>query len=189
MLVGYKTNAELTDELIQDIPGLKYYPNFLTDKNHQQIIDVLDSLDYNIVNGRPTKYFGVDYTHIKKTHHKKIEEIPHFFNLLDPLGIKMDQLVIEYFRPDDGHSSIRESELFGDTIILPIGSSYKYTFSNNEKSIDFLVEPKSLLLITGQSRKWKRRIRSRIKEKFNNYIIPRNEFYVFTYRKINHSSF
>lgn len=179
------SNTDLIKELISDIPGLSYYPDFLTDKKHQQILDVLESLDYSIVNGRPTKYFGLDYTHRKKTHDSEKEEIPNFFNLLEPLNVQFDQLVIEYFRKDDGHSSINESNLFSnEVIILPVGSPFKYSFSDDDRSIDFLVEPKSLLLISGESRKWKRSIRPRIKERFNGYIIPRSEFYVLTFRDI-----
>ena len=184
--IGSITNSELTKQLISDISGLSYYPNFLTDKLHQQLVDVLDTLDYKIVNGKPAKYFGLDYTYRKKTHDQKPEEIPHFFNVLEPLNLKMEQLVIQYFRSDDGHSHIKESDLFDTVIILPIGSSFKYNFYKDDKVIDFLVEPKSLLVISGEARKWKRSIRSRIKEKFNNFIIPRNEFYLFTYRNIKY---
>lgn len=183
--IGKLSISDLIQEIITDIPGLNYHPNFLTDKNHQQLLDILDTLDYQIVNGRPTKYFGLNYTHRKKTHDSHITEIPLFFDLMNPLGIKFDQLVIEYYRRDDGHHYIQESDLFDDNvIIIPIGSCFKYNFIGSDKSIDFLVEPKSLLLISGESRKWKRCIRPRIKEKFNGMIIPRTEFYVFTFRNL-----
>lgn len=185
--IGKISNSELTKELIEDIPGLNYHPNFLTDKHYQQILDVLEGIDYNIVNGRPTKYFGLDYTYRKKTHDSKQEEIPHFFNLLEPLGLNYDQLIIEYFRAEDGHTYIKESDLFDTNIIvLPIGSHFKYSFTDEheQKTIDFLLEPKSLLVIGGESRKWKRSIRPRIKEKFNGLLIPRKEFYVLTYKNI-----
>lgn len=185
--IGKYTNSELIQEIVKDINGLKYYPDFLTDKQHQQLLDVLDSLDYQIVNGRPTKYFGLNYTHKKKTHDSEKNEIPHFFNLMEPIGLEFDQLVIEYFRSDDGHSFLTESELFDSNIlIIPIGSSIKYSFTNGKKNIDFLVEPKSLLHIGGESRWWKRCIRPRQKEKFNHYIIKRNEFYILTFRNIKH---
>tara|TARA_R110000772_G_scaffold2410_4_gene8621 strand:+ start:83969 stop:84550 length:582 start_codon:yes stop_codon:yes gene_type:complete len=183
--IGKLSNLKLIQELVSDIPGLNYHSDFLTDKSQQQILDVLDTLDYQVINGRPTKYFGLNYTHRKKTHDSKKEEIPLFFDLLKPLNIKFDQLVIEYYRRDDGHHYLNESDLFSDDIIiLPIGSCFKYDFVRNDKSVSFLVEPKSLLLISGESRKWKRSIRPRIKERFNSIIIPRTEFYVLTFRNI-----
>lgn len=183
--IGKVSTEKLIKELVNDIPGLNYHSDFLTEKTHQQILDVLDTLDYQIINGRPTKYFGLNYSHKKKTHDQKKEEIPLFFNLLKPLRVNFDQLVIEYYRKEDGHSFIKESDLFGnEVIILPIGSCFKYNFITDRKSIEFLMEPKSLLLISGESRNWKRCIRPRIKEKFNGLIIPRTEFYTLTFRNI-----
>jgi len=185
MKIARLSNTELNHEILEDIDGLEYYPDFLTDKQHQQLLDTLEILDYKIVNGRPTRYFGLPYTHLKKTHDAKPEPIPDFLNLMKPLGISSDQVVIEYYRRDDMHSYMRESELFSEQIfIIAIGSHYKYQFANDTRVLELLMEPSSLLFISGKSRKWKRSIRPRLKEKFNNYIIPRKDFYIITFRNI-----
>jgi hypothetical protein len=184
MVIKKLSNSELTKELIKDIPGLFYYPNFITEKHAQQISDTLDSLDYQIINGKPTKNFGLNYTYRKKTHDEKVKEIPHFFNLLEPINIKVDQISIEYFRNDDSHSYIRESDIFYETLIIPIGSHFKYNFMYNENIVEFLMEPNSLLYISKKARGWKRSIKSRVKERYNNTQISRSDFYLFTFRNL-----
>ena len=183
--IGKSSNSELTKEIISQVNGLSYFPNFLSDKNHQQLLNVLTSIDYKLVSGRPTKFFGLEYTHRKRTHDSEIKEIPSFFNLLDPLNLNFHQLIIEYFRRDDGHNYIKESDIFGDSvIIICIGSSFMYSMREGSNKINFLVEPGSLLHISGESRKWERSIKYRIKERFNGLIIPREDFYTFTFRNI-----
>lgn len=182
---GKSRNSDLTKEIISGVEGLSYFPNFLSNKQHQQLISVLESIDYKVVSGRPTKYFGLSYTHRKRTHDSEISEIPLFFNLLSPLKLQFHQLSIEFFRKDDGHKYITESPIFDNSVIIVcIGSDFMYSMTDGEKTIDFLMESGSLLHISGESRKWSRSIKYRIKERFNGLIIPREDFYLFTFRNI-----
>lgn len=183
--IGKIKNSELTKGIIEDIDGLSYHPNFISEEEYIQLLNILRTLDYKEINGRATKYFGLNYTHLKETHNSEKTIIPPFFNLLTPLGIESDQLVITYYPENIGHDFIRESDLFGDNIIIIIlGSSFKYSFCKDDISVDFLVEPRSLLLISGKSREWRRRIKGRLKDKFNGLTILRSPFYTLTFRKI-----
>lgn len=179
------TTLSMIKEKVSKIDGLSYYSNFIKREEQLELFNVLSKLNYKLVNGRPTIYFGVDYTHRKKTHNKEIFDIPHFLNLLEPLKLKYDQLEIQYYRNDDGHSLLKESDIFEkNTIIIPIGSHFIYDFNKEDNWVSFLMQPGSLLLIGDDSSTWLRRINKRIKEKFNNYNINRKPFYLLTFRNI-----
>ena len=176
-------NLELINKKVSEIEGLKYYYNFLTEVEQNNLYKILGDLNFKIVNGKPTIYFGVNYTHRKKIHDKDIKEIPYFLNLLKPLKLEYDQLEIQYYRKNDGHGLIKESNIFqNNTIIIPIGSHFIYDFNNEDKWISFLMQPGSLLL--NGSKMWTRRINRRRKERFNNYIFHRKPFYLLTFRNM-----
>ena len=189
------TNSELTQKILKEnLPGAFYYSNFIQEKESSRLISVLEKIDYQIFNGKPTKYFGIDYSSQKKVHNSnyKLDPLPHFFNVIkNKLNYNYHQLVIEYLRPNDHVSLKRESNLFEDNVlILHLGGHFKYDMFNDETNehVEFLIEPGSLLMLSGESRyKWKRSIKNRIKERFNHQIIPRKEHYILTFRRINES--
>jgi len=186
MEVAYRKNSELTKKIVDKIDGLQYHPNFLTKEKHDELFSFLQKLDYNLSNGRPTKFFGLDYKFNRKHHNKEKEPLPDYLNLLKPMGLNYDQLVIQHFRKEDGHNYMKEGDVFQDNvIIIVLGSSFVYNLKKNDGLIlDFLVEPRSLLLISEGSSKWERKINRRVKERFNKCIIPRKDFYLLTYRNV-----
>jgi len=179
------SNKTLIKERIAMVKGLSYHENFLSNEEQIDLYRVLAGLNYKLINGKPTIYFGVDYTHRKKVHDKELKDIPHFFNLLQPLDLNYDQLEIQYYRKDDGHNLLKESDIFqNNTIVIPIGSHFVYDFNKNDDWVSFLMQPGCLLLLGDKSNTWDRRINKRVKEKFNNYSIYRKPFYLLTFRNI-----
>jgi hypothetical protein len=186
MVRKYNKISDYIKEDVKEIPGLKYYPNFIQTKQADTLLNVLYNLDYKIVSKKPTKYFGVDYTHSKKTHNKPLQELPHYFNLLNPVGLKFDQIEIKYYKESEGHSPICETNLFGnDIVIISLNSHYVMNFHKENKVYSILIEPNSLLSISGQARKMKRSIPYRIKDRYCNTIFERKDFFIFTFRNIN----
>ena len=180
---------KISDYIIEDtndIDGLKYYPNFIEKEHANSLLKVLFNLDYKIVNKKPTKYFGVNYTHNKKKHTDKLQVLPHFFNLMKPVGLHFDQLEIKYFKKGEGHSYMSESDLFGNGIlIVSFNSHYLLRFKKDDIIKEILIEPNSLLSISGEARKYSRLIPYKIKDRYCNKIFERKDMFIFTFRNIN----
>lgn len=177
------SDSELIKILLKEnSDGLDYHPNFLNDAKINYLLYIIDKIDFETIYKKPTKYFGLDYTHRKEIHDGKQTEIPEHFNLFKDI-IEFDQLVIEYFPLGVGHTYIRESNMYSDVVLVPLGS-FRYTFRKKKEEFTILVERGSALVISGEGRRLERRVKLRTTDKFNGKKEHREPFYLMTFRKL-----
>lgn len=164
----------------QTIKGLYYIPNYLTQEEHNNIVNnLVTSTNWSAVgsssNSRKVLQYGYSYAY-DKSGIKQIADIPELYkNLIDVnkinncLGIKLldknnfNQLIINEYKPKQGiHKHVDHVKYFGPVIMcITCGSGINMEFSIGEEIINFYVEPYSMYIMTGDARyKWKHGIRS-----------------------------
>lgn len=184
-----------------EIKGLYYIPNYLTDEEHSRILRYLKSSHLwkhvGNKNSRKVIQFGYSYSY-DRTGIKKIQDVPKYLSelvdkdrinkyLVDDVFFKqnnMEQLIINKYTHGQGiFDHIDHIKYFGSVIIcITIGSGVIINFKNDNIKKKIYVEPKSLYIMSGESRYiWKHGI----KKNLYNVGKKKGLRYSLTYRTIN----
>jgi alkylated DNA repair dioxygenase AlkB len=157
-------------DLHDEIPGLYYIPNYLTQEEGKILMDYLiNSTEWQDVwkpKSRKVIQYGYSYPYYKQNKLEKTKDIPQMFKDLlsqervnalfgkEILSKPMDQLIINrYLEKESISAHIDHVKYFGDTICcISLGSPTFVIFKKDEKSIEILLEPNSMYIMTSDAR-------------------------------------
>lgn len=191
------------------IRGLYYIPNFISNDDYEDIMRALnETTEWLPVgtskNSRRVLHYGYSYSY-NRSGIKKIEDIPELYKkILDITKINnilnkevidknnFEQLIINEYKPSQGiYKHIDHIKYFGPIIVcFTVGFGTNIEFIHNDKIINVYVEPKSVYIMTGDSRyKWTHGIKQCkydiIEDNDNMKKIARETRYSITFRSVN----
>jgi alkylated DNA repair dioxygenase AlkB len=149
--------------------GLTYIKDFITEKEESELLDFINSMEWNNKLSRKTQHYGYKYNYNLKNTIEKTNPIPKQFafilnKLKSQFNKEFDQLIINHYEIGQGISPhIDNKILFDDSIVsISMGSNCIMKFTNKDTIIDQLLERRSLVSLQGDARyKWKHSIPSR----------------------------
>jgi alkylated DNA repair dioxygenase AlkB len=178
------------------IPGLHYIRDSITPELHDYLITVIDQQSWLTDLRRRVQHYGYRYDY--KSRSVDASQflgplpdwcLPFLQQLLqDGLIMQMpDQLIINEYLPGQGIAAhIDCRPCFGDVIFsLSLGSTCLMEFTSGEKRAALLLEPCSVLLLTGEARyHWKHGIPARKTDTYAGKSYPRKRRLSLTFRNV-----
>lgn len=201
-LFGYsRTDEDVTTENIKLIDGLKLYCNFISEAEEEKLLNCIDSNVWLADLKRRVQHFGYKYDYKARRLDTSfyIGEIPNWMEFLinrlqekEIINFKPDQAIVNEYIEDQGISAHIDCEpCFGDTIIsISLGCQCVMNFQREQTTkekdkIPLLISPRTLLVMTGESRfNWYHGIPARKSDKFNGTVYKRNRRVSITFRKV-----
>lgn len=183
---------------ILDINGLKYIPNFITVEEEKELFSSINSENWLSDIKRRVQHYGYKYDYKARTinHSMHLGKLPiwsmKFANrlVIDKfIEAEPDQIIVNEYEPGQGISNHVDCEpCFGDTIITISLNSYcimDFINLKTKQKIEVLLEPRSLVVINGESRYlWSHGIPARKTDVHNNQKINRNLRVSLTFRNV-----
>ncbi len=193
-----KTNTEISLELAKEIRGLELHPNFITTDEEKALLTNIDNSYWLKDLKRRVQHYGYKYDYRSRRIDTSfyLGELPNWLKELSNkfknklIDFIPDQAIINEYETGQGISShIDCKPCFGDTIVsVSLGSSCIMNFEkelNSKNKVEIFVEPRTLLIMKGESRSnWYHGITQRKSDKFNNETIKRKRRISITYREI-----
>ncbi len=183
-------------EDIPDIPGLRYVPEYIDDKQHDRLIEIIDNQDWITELRRRVQHYGYKYGYGKQSTLDYLGKLPRWAAQLatqlkkDKLVEELpDQLIVNEYQPGQGIAAhIDREKFFKDTILsLSLGSKCVMDFIHSEtrEKASLLLVPKSLLILQGEARHvWKHGIAPRKTDTYRDERITRDRRVSLTFRKV-----
>ena len=181
-----------------NITGLTYVPNFMTPFKENQLIEYIDSREWDTTLRRRTQHYG--YKYLYKTDKKQDNEVPvvpkkllRLFQSIRNAGYASDipleklQVIVNEYMPGQGISQhIDDVKQFGDWIIsISLGSAVNINFTKGDIVERVYVEGGSLYEMKDDARyKWKHSIDSVKSDNVINNIINRTRRISVTFRSM-----
>jgi alkylated DNA repair dioxygenase AlkB len=158
------------------IGGLYYYPNIINEESEKNLIQWIDSKEWDTTLKRKTQHYGYRYDYFKSNASiKDNKATPIISTLLHVTNFLIDnkflpaksaddvQCIINNYEKGQGISPHTDAKIFGDTIIsISLLSECTMSFTHPTKITQSLtLAPRSLLLMQGEARhQWKHSIPS-----------------------------
>ena len=186
-------------EAIEKIVGLEYVADYITDYQHDWLLEKIDGQDWLEDLKRRVQHYGYKYDYkarkVKRDMH--IGELPEWLKRLSQklqkdgiLAEIADQVIINEYEPGQGIAPHIDCEpCFKDTIVsLSLGSpcimDFRYKDLKGRKISHFL-EPKSLIVLSGEARhKWMHGIAGRQSDVWNGQRYKRQRRVSLTFRNV-----
>jgi len=183
---------------ILDIEGLQYIPNFISENEEKELMNAINSEKWLTVIKRRVQHYGYKYDYKARTinYSMHLGKLPiwsmEFANRLvnkNYIKLQPDQIIVNEYEPGQGIANHVDCEpCFGDTIItISLNSYCTMDFINlkTRQKIEVLLEPRSLVVINGESRYlWSHGIPSRKTDFHNNQKINRKLRISLTFRNV-----
>lgn len=180
------------------IAGLSYIAGYIDESTESALLEVIDSQPWMNDLKRRVQHYGwqYDYRARNVTSDLRIGALPdwlqHYAVRLQQEGLfaeMPDQVIINEYEPGQGISAhIDCVPCFANTIAsLSLGSPcvMDFTHSKTAEKSSLLLEPRSLLLLTGNARHiWQHAIAGRKTDRYNSQIIQRTRRISLTFRKV-----
>ena len=179
-----------------NIPGLKYTRDFITLAEEKTLLDAIDlGIWINDLKRRVQHYgYKYDYKARRIDLRMRIGGLPYWLEALASrlqaenfFVAKPDQIIVNEYQPGQGITPHIDCEpCFADTVVsLSLNSTAVMEFSRGEEKIPYLLEPRSVIALTNESRyEWKHSIPARKKDLFQELIYPRKRRVSLTFRKV-----
>jgi alkylated DNA repair dioxygenase AlkB len=177
------------------VPGLCYYPEYITKEQEDNFIKIIDRSQWLLDLSRRVQHYGYRYDY-KKRYLNLDNYLGPFPNWLNNICEKLsgegifnqipDQVIINEYLPGQGISQHIDSlDAFGNTICsLSLNSAIVMDFIKDEK-ISYLLEPRSLVVLKNDARYlWAHSIAARKKDKYNGVAFTRRRRISMTFRTI-----
>ena len=188
----------LLGQAVQMVQGLHYVPNFIDKSVESNLIALIDRQEWNCSLRRRVQHYGFryDYKARQISMDASLGAMPlwlsHWCDQLCDEGFfaaPPEQVIINEYLPGQGIAShIDRVQCFGDPIIiLSLGSScvMDFTCVGNREKRSILLETRSLVIISGQSRyQWKHGIRPRKSDCINHHKVKRGRRLSITFRNV-----
>ncbi len=187
-----KTNQENAKK----ISGLSYFQNYISEEEEKVFFKEINNSPWQTDIKRWTQHYGFqyDYRARKIDYSMKIGELPEWSSVLaqrlvdDNIFASLpDQLLINNYEAGQGIAPHTDCEpCFEDTIVsISLNTPTLIEFQKDKVKIPFLLEPRSLIVMKGESRYfWKHGIPKRKTDKFNDTIYKRGRRISLTFRKV-----
>ncbi len=180
------------------IKGLQYIPNYISLEQEKSLITTIDNQVWLNDLKRRVQHYGYkyDYKAKKITDALKLGELPDWIKVYcnklhsEKLVSQIpDQVIINEYQAGQGITPhIDCVPCFGDTIAsLSLGSAcvMEFTHSKTSEKQSLLLEPKSLVILSGEARyDWQHSIPQRKTDKYNGNIINRTRRISLTFRNV-----
>lgn len=180
------------------IKGLIYIPNFLSKKDQEYLVKIIDSQTWLSDLKRKTQQYGYKYDYTKKVADSSMYLGP-LPDWIDPYNTRLvsesyfrklpDQVIVNEYQPGQGIGRHTDCvKCFGETVAsLSLSSSCVMEFekfSSNQKKI-MILEPGSLLVLSDEARYgWMHSIPPRKVDLVNNQEIRRIRRISLTFRNM-----
>lgn len=154
---------------INEINGLRYKEDFLTPFKEQQLIDYVDSKEWDLTLKRRTQHYGhmYKYAFANKVQNNEVPPVPkkilRLFKKIQDAGFASDipldklQVIVNEYKPGQGISAhIDDPKQFGEWVIsVSLGSSENIIFTKGDIKKEVYVKGGSLYEMKNDSRyKW-----------------------------------
>ena len=199
--------GDLFDEPLQDslvtqshiaVDGLKYVPKFVSASDESALLAAVDTEPWLSDLKRKVKHYGYRYDY--KT--RKVDPSMYLGSLpkwIRPLAARLvseghmntapDQMIVNEYLPGQGISSHMDCvPCFGPVLCsLSLGSHCMINLARveNGEKLSLLLEPRSLLVLSGDARyKWRHAIPARKTDKFSGQVFRRGRRVSLTFRTV-----
>lgn len=176
------------------ITGIQYLPNYLDQETHDRLLSAVDEHPWQMSFDHRVQVYGYHYNH-KVREAYRIGDIPTW---AVPLALRLhqdgyiaktpNQLVANEYLPGQGIFDHQDQAVFGDIVIsVSLGSScvMRFTRADTEASEELLLEPRSVLVLSGEARwDWKHGIPCRASDFWNGREYVRTRRVSLTFRTI-----
>ncbi|MBX9726148.1 MAG: alpha-ketoglutarate-dependent dioxygenase AlkB [Rickettsiales bacterium] len=178
------------------IQGLRYVSNFIATEEEEKLIHIIDKQPWLTDLKRRVQHYGYRYDYKARGlasdlylgpipewlqfYCKKLQSEGYF-------GQMPDQVIVNEYLPGQGIAAHTDCiPCFADTIAsISLGSSCLMDFSNDSIRTSHYLEPRSLLVLAGESRyQWKHGIAARKSDKVDGDIIQRARRISLTFRNV-----
>jgi alkylated DNA repair dioxygenase AlkB len=180
------------------IAGMSYIPHYIDESTEASLLEIIDSQPWMNDLKRRVQHYGwrYDYKARNVTSDLRIGELPDWLQYyavrLQHGGLfteMPDQVIINEYQPGQGISAhIDCVPCFAGAIAsLSLGSScvMDFTHSKTGEKSSLLLEPRSLLVLSGDARYvWQHAIAGRKMDRFNGQAIQRTRRISLTFRKV-----
>lgn len=180
------------------ISSLRYMPDFIDAETEAALLSTIDQQPWLNDLKRRVQHYGWRYDYKARgiTQDLRIGAIPDWLaglcKRLNAEGIfprTPDQVIINEYQPGQGISAHVDCvPCFGDTIAsLSLGSAcvMDFTHATTGEKQSHLLEPRSLLILSGDARyHWQHAIPARKSDRYNGEIIPRGRRLSLTFRNV-----
>ena len=201
-LFGYcRTNNDITLENANKINGLKVYFDFISKEEESTLLSKIDTNEWLTDLKRRVQHFGYKYDYKARRIDESyfIGEIPTWMKFLSDrlqqqkiIDFVPDQAIINEYINNQGIAAHIDCEpCFGDTIIsISLGGPCVMNFQKEQTSIEkdkipLFIQPKTLIVMTGESRfNWYHGIAGRKSDNFNGQRHKRQRRVSITFRKV-----
>ena len=174
------------------IDGLIIIKNYISEKTEKDLLLNIEKNNWDYTLKRGTQHYIKTYNY-KSKHITNATPEPDFIknNITNKLindyllpSSGPEQIIINKYEPGEGISPHIDAEIFGEPIItLSLKSSTTFIFQKNDEIITFYLKPRTLVIMTGESRYlWKHSINPRKTDIINGKSIKRNTRISITYR-------
>jgi alkylated DNA repair dioxygenase AlkB len=195
----HRTNRELSLENAKAIEGLKLYFDFITSEEEKELLKNIDTNNWLTDLKRRVQHYGYKYDYKARRIDNSffIGAIPDWMQFLGRklnekriIAFTPDQAIVNEYMEDQGIAPHIDCEpCFGDTIIsISLGASCVFNFErepNSKDKVPLFLEPKTLVVMTGESRfNWYHGIPNRKSDEFNGSKLKRGRRVSITFRKV-----
>lgn len=184
---------------IQDISGLTYIPDYIDDKFHNRLIEVINQQSWRGDLKRRVQHYGYvyDYKSRRINSNMYLGELPKFcqyfaekFHEEGWFSVVPDQVIVNEYEPGQGIADHVDCEpCFEDTVIsMSLGSTCIMNFTNVQKPsivLPQLLAPKSIVVLKDAARyDWKHGIKARKTDTIEGKRMARGTRISLTFRKV-----
>lgn len=176
------------------IGGLSYVPDYLNQHEHDQFIEVVDQFSWRRSLDHDVQVYGYSYNH-RQGVAVHLGALPRWAELLAArlqddryFPQRPNQLVVNSYQPGDGFWDHIDHALFGDVVVsISLGSTcvMRFTREDTDASEELMLEPRSLLVLSGESRwQWRHGIPVRAVDRWGGLEHARSRRVSLTFRLI-----
>lgn len=184
--------------MLYDVPGLRCTPNYLSTRAAADLLTEIDAAPWQNTLKRRVQHYGYQYDYKAKaiSDEMQLGQLPTWAADLGAqlyadgmIAVLPDQVIVNEYLPGQGIAAHVDCvPCFGDTIIsLSLGSECVMNFTRvaDAVQVPVLLEPRSVLVMTGESRyAWKHAIAPRKNDVHEGRIIRRGRRVSITFRKV-----
>ena len=185
--------------LFDAIHGLRYIPDYITEDQHDWLLNQIDEQQWLDDLKRQVQHYGFkyDYRARKVNYDMRIGELPEWLKKLSEklyedkhMPEVADQVIVNEYRPGQGISGHIDCEpCFRDIIVsLSLGSGCIMNFTNKydkTKKISVWLAPRSLVVLSSEARyAWLHGIPARKSDEWDGQKYERQRRVSLTFRKV-----
>ncbi|HAS42965.1 MAG TPA: alpha-ketoglutarate-dependent dioxygenase AlkB [Microscillaceae bacterium] len=186
------------NQIIDQVSGLQYIPDFISQESHDTLLSAIDALPWLGDLKRRVQHYGYKYDYKKRAidASMKVGDLPDWATNLAQqaqdqklVPYVFDQVIVNEYQPGQGIARHVDCEPCFDDIIMSVSLGapcvMHFTALKDGQDIPVILEPRSAVVLTGDARyKWQHSIRANKKEVAQGQTIVRARRVSLTFRKV-----